>query len=96
MAFSGGVDGAVVAQAAQLALGENAVAVTGSSDSLADGELEAAVNLARRIGIRHQIVETQEFSNPAYIRNASDRCYHCKTELYTQLDGLVEELGCCR
>jgi pyridinium-3,5-biscarboxylic acid mononucleotide sulfurtransferase len=93
VAFSGGVDSAVVAQAAQLALGDAAVAVTGASASLAAGELQSAIDLAKQIGIRHQVIHTQEFSNPAYVENASDRCYHCKTELYTRLDGLAEKLG---
>src|SRR5688500_1517037 len=93
VAFSGGVDSAVVAQAAQLALGEGAVAVTGTSDALAAGELEAARDLAVRIGIRHVVISTEEFSNPEYVANKADRCYHCKTELYSQIAGMRERLG---
>ena len=93
VAYSGGVDSAVVAKAAQLALGDRAVAVTGTSASLAAGELEAAENVARIIGIRHVVLGTGEFARPEYVRNASDRCYHCKTELYTQLERILEELG---
>lgn len=93
VAFSGGVDSAVVAQAAQLALGDRALAVTATSASLSDGELEAARALATRIGIRHQVIATQEFHNPAYVQNAPDRCYHCKTELYTRLEQLAPQLG---
>jgi len=93
VAFSGGVDSAVVAKAAQLALGDRAVAVTGVSASLAEGELDEARDLARLIGIRHEELRTDEFANPSYLANSPDRCYHCKTELYTQLDGLAERLG---
>lgn len=93
VAFSAGVDSTVVAQAAQLACGENAVAVTAVTPSLADGEQEQAAALARQIGIRHRFIETQEFQNPDYLQNAPDRCYFCKSELYTQLDGLQAELG---
>jgi len=93
VAFSGGVDSAVVAQAAHLALGDAAVAVTGTSASLAQGELDEAIQLARQIGIRHEVITTQEFANPDYLKNSPDRCYHCKTELYTHLDGLAERLG---
>jgi uncharacterized protein len=93
VAFSGGVDSAVVAQAAQVALQENALAVTGVSPSLAAGELEAATELAQQIGIRHEVLRTNEFSQPAYVRNAGDRCYHCKTELYTQLEQLRQHVG---
>ena len=93
VAFSGGVDSAVVAKAAQLALGDQAVAVTGTSDALAAGELEAAGKLATQIGIRHVVISTDEFSNPQYVANNPDRCYHCKSELYSQLGGLRERLG---
>jgi len=93
VAFSGGVDSAVAAKAAALALGDAAVAVTGSSASLAAGEREAAEELARLIGIRHLIIATDELESPDYLRNAPDRCYHCKTELYTQLERLLPKLG---
>lgn len=90
VAYSGGVDSAVVAKAAQLALGDRAVAVTGTSASLASGELEAAAELAQQIGIRHEVLPTDEFSSPDYLKNAPDRCYHCKTELYTNLELLAD------
>jgi pyridinium-3,5-biscarboxylic acid mononucleotide sulfurtransferase len=93
VAFSGGVDSAVVAEAAHRALGDGAVAVTGVSASLAGGELDEARRVAALIGIRHEVISTDEFDNPDYVRNAPDRCYHCKTELYTQMAGLVERLG---
>jgi uncharacterized protein len=93
VAFSGGVDSAVVAQAAQVALDDGAVAVTGTSDALAAGELEAARDLAKRIGIRHIVISTEEFANPDYVANKADRCYHCKTELYSQLGRMRERLG---
>ncbi|HZZ72945.1 MAG TPA: ATP-dependent sacrificial sulfur transferase LarE [Pirellulales bacterium] len=86
VAYSGGVDSAVVAQAAHLALGQGAVAVTAVSASLAAGELENARQIAARIGIRHVELSTHEFDNPGYVQNAPDRCYHCKTELYSQLE----------
>jgi uncharacterized protein len=91
VAYSGGVDSAVVAQAAQLACGDDAVAITAVSASLASGEREAAAALASRIGIRHCVIATDEFANPDYLKNAPDRCYFCKTELYTQLEGLLLE-----
>jgi len=93
VAFSGGVDSAVVAKAAFVACGERAVAVTAVSASLAAGERELAESVARLIGIRHEVIPTDEFANPDYLRNAPDRCYHCKTELYTRLEGLQSRLG---
>jgi pyridinium-3,5-biscarboxylic acid mononucleotide sulfurtransferase len=93
VAFSGGIDSTVVTQAAFEALGESAVAVTAVSESLAEGELEEAEELARKIGIRHRIIHTEEFSNPAYRRNNPDRCYFCKSELYERLESMLHELG---
>ena len=93
VAMSAGVDSTLLAKAAQLALGEQAVAITGRSASLAAGELEEAERLARLIGIRHQVIDTGEFEQPEYRRNEPDRCFHCKTELYTRLEGLAEQLG---
>lgn len=93
VAFSAGVDSTVVAKAAQLALGERAVAVTAVSPSLASGELEQARQLAALIGIRHMEVNTQEMSRTGYQRNGPDRCYHCKTELYTVLGEMLATVG---
>ena len=81
VAYSGGIDSTVVAQAAFVALGDAAIAVTAVSDSLASGELEEAQELAGRIGIRHRVIRTEEFADPNYLRNQSDRCYFCKSEL---------------
>ena len=92
VAYSGGVDSAVVAKAAQVALGDAAIAVTAVSDSLAAGELEEATELARRIGIRHRVIRTEEFADPNYLKNGSDRCYFCKSELYGRLEGLMGPL----
>ena len=92
VAFSGGLDSTVLAHAAHLALGNRAVAVTGTSASLAAGELDEAKKLAERIGIRHEVIETAELSDPDYLRNTSDRCYYCKTELFTQIEKLAGRL----
>ena len=93
VAFSGGVDSAVVAKAAAVACGENAVAVTADSPSLAAGELANAAAVAADIGVRHRVVRTAEFTSAAYLANAPDRCFHCKSELYDRLAGLLPELG---
>lgn len=85
VAYSGGVDSAVVAMAAHRALGSRAIAVTGVSASLAQGELQEAVAVAAQIGIRHEVLKTDELANPDYLKNAPDRCYHCKSELYGRL-----------
>lgn len=90
VAFSGGVDSALVAKAAFTSLQDEAWAVTAVSPSLAAGELEQARRMATLIGIRHEIIHTREFSDPRYVRNEHDRCYFCKSELYNQLELLCE------
>ena len=91
VAFSAGVDSTVVAQAAFLALGESAIAITAISPSLAEVEREQARQLADRIGIRHVELPTGEIGNDQYTQNAPDRCYHCKTELYTKIESLRDQ-----
>jgi pyridinium-3,5-biscarboxylic acid mononucleotide sulfurtransferase len=93
VAYSGGIDSTVVAQAAYEALGDAAIAVTAVSESLAAGELEEAQELAQKIGIRHRVIRTEEFADPNYRRNDSDRCYFCKSELYGRLSGMLNELA---
>lgn len=93
VAFSGGLDSAVLAKAAQLALGDRAVALTGLSASLAAGQLEESQELARQIGIRHALVQTDELSKPEYLRNDADRCYHCKTELFERLEAVARQMN---
>jgi uncharacterized protein len=85
VAFSGGVDSSVVAQAAHLACGPRAVALTADSPSVPRAELQAARRVAAHIGITHVIVTTHELEHPDYRRNDGHRCYYCKTELYTRI-----------
>ncbi len=93
VAFSGGIDSTVVARAATLALGDRAVAVTADSPSVPRAELATASELAQLIGIRHIVVQTAEFDNPDYLKNDGTRCYHCKSELYSQVERLLPQLG---
>jgi uncharacterized protein len=93
VAFSGGVDSALLAQAAYMALGDNAMAVTAVSPSLPKAELDEAVEVARRIGIQHELIHTDEMDNPEYVANPTNRCYFCKSELFTKLNPLARERG---
>jgi uncharacterized protein len=92
VAFSGGLDSSVLACAAQLALGDQAVAVTGSSPSLAAGELDQSVELARQIGIRHELMPTGELEIPEYRENTAQRCYYCKMEIINQIEKIARRL----
>ena len=89
VAYSGGADSAFLADVAHEVLGERMIAVTAVSPSLAPEEREAARTLATERGWRHHEVETFEMDRPDYVRNAPDRCYHCKTELFSTLAALV-------
>ncbi|MDQ6673036.1 MAG: ATP-dependent sacrificial sulfur transferase LarE [Chloroflexota bacterium] len=92
-AFSAGVDSTLVAVVAQQELGELAMAATAVSASLAPTELEDAVRLAGALGLRHRLVQTNEVDDERYASNPVDRCYFCKTHLYTELEQLVAETG---
>src|SRR3990170_806340 len=93
VAFSGGVDSTFVAAAAFDALGKRALAVTGVSPSIPASEVEEARELARSIGIAHELLATYEMERPGYVENSPQRCYHCKTELYELLASLARERG---
>jgi uncharacterized protein len=93
VAFSGGVDSTLLGWAAREALGDRAVLVTADSESYAEGELAEARELARRIGLRHLIVETRELDNPAYAANPPNRCFFCKDELFARLEPLARAEG---
>lgn len=96
VAFSGGVDSSLVAAAAYRALGARALAVTAVSPALATGELEGARAVADAIGIAHETVETHELDRAGYRANGRDRCYHCKTELYSRLAQIARRGGYAR
>jgi uncharacterized protein len=93
LGYSGGVDSAFLAKVAQEELGERAVAVVALSESYAERERDAALVLARDIGIRLRTVNTDELANPEYAANPTNRCYHCKTELFVHLRAVAEEMG---
>lgn len=93
VALSGGVDSAYLALRAHCVLGPRALAVTADSASLADEQRRSALDLSARFGFAHRLIHTHELSDPRYARNASDRCYHCKTELFRHLLPLAAEFG---
>ena len=92
VAYSGGVDSALVAAIAAEQLGEGALAVTGVSPALAPHLREEARLQAQWLGIRQQEIATAELRDPAYSSNPADRCYACKRELHSQLAALLTQL----
>jgi len=93
VAFSAGVDSTFLAAVARIVLGDRALAVTAHSASVPEKELKEAVELAREIGIRHRVIETNELEDPRYAANPPDRCYFCKAELFTALTGMATAEG---
>lgn len=94
VAFSGGADSAMLLAAAVRALGtQHVVAATAVSGSLATGELEAAAELARSLGVRHLTPHTDEMAREGYRANAGDRCFFCKAELLDVVGPIASELG---
>lgn len=93
VAYSGGVDSAFLAWMAHEVLGGQMSAVIADSASLARTHLETALTFARERGIPVEVVETRELENPAYRRNDSMRCFHCKDELFTVLERHREVRG---
>lgn len=91
VAFSGGIDSTLVAAVAHRALGDRAVAVTGVSPALPPGELTQARRIADVVGVRHRTVRTHELEAEGYAANGTDRCYHCKDELYGVLREVARE-----
>src|SRR2546429_538543 len=88
VAFSGGVDSTFVLKVAHEVLGAKVIGVTALSESLPSGELEAAQKLADQIGVRHVVLRTFETQDQNYLANAANRCYFCKTEMYSRMLGV--------
>jgi uncharacterized protein len=93
VAFSGGVDSAYLAIAAQRALGGRALAVTADSPSYPDSHRQLALSTAREFGFAHEMIRTAELERPEYRANPANRCYYCKDELYTHLDAIARARG---
>jgi uncharacterized protein len=93
VAFSGGVDSALVLKVCRDRLGDRAVGVIGVSPSLPPGELEEARGLARAIGAPLVEVATREVDDPAYAANPENRCFFCKSELYRHVLPYAREHG---
>jgi uncharacterized protein len=91
VAYSGGTDSAYLAWAAHRALGRDAIAITADSASIPESHKRDAEAFARECGFRHEYIETHEFDNPDYLKNDPNRCFHCKDELFTELDAVGRE-----
>jgi pyridinium-3,5-biscarboxylic acid mononucleotide sulfurtransferase len=93
VAFSGGVDSALVLRAAMAAVPSRVLAATGLSASYAEEEIAEAKAVAAELGAPHMMVETMELTDPRYADNTHQRCFFCKSELYSKLRQKADELG---
>ena len=93
MAFSGGVDSAYLAYAANAALGARACAITADSPSYPRRHRDTALAIASQYQFNHEIIRTDEMARPEYRANLADRCYHCKHELYSHLTTIAAARG---
>ncbi len=93
VAYSGGVDSAYLAWAAHQALGENMLAIIADSPSLARTQLADAIDFAREQAIPLEVIPTGELDRPEYVRNDAQRCFFCKDELFTLMEGLRAARG---
>ncbi len=93
VAFSGGVDSALLLRAAHDALGDRAVAATGLSQTYAAEEMDEAKAVATDIGAEYLVVQTMELTDPRYANNSHQRCFFCKSELYSRLQVVAKERG---
>jgi uncharacterized protein len=93
VALSGGVDSSTLLAVCHEVLGEKAVAVTAKSATYPPEEMDEAQRIAREIGVRHYIVDTDELSSQDFARNPENRCYYCKKELLNRLRGFADDLG---
>jgi uncharacterized protein len=93
IAYSGGVDSALLLRVAADVLKDAVIAVTARSDTTPQGEYADAAAFARQIGIRHIVVETHEMRIPAFAQNPPDRCYICKKHRYEALMRIAGQHG---
>jgi uncharacterized protein len=93
VAFSAGIDSTFVLACAHEVLGDKVLAVTAASETFPERELQEAIELAKQLGVRHEIIEIKEMENPNFVANNPDRCYHCKAGLYSRLTDLAKERG---
>jgi uncharacterized protein len=93
VAYSGGLDSAFVLAVAHEVLGDRALGLTAVSPSLPAREKDDAARIAAELGARHEFASSDEIHNPSYASNPSDRCFHCKSELYSITARRSRELG---
>lgn len=93
LAYSGGVDSSLLLRAASEVMGPHVIAVTAVSETYPAGELHAAQEFARSLGVTHKVLPTEELASEDFVRNTPERCYHCKSELFAKLRRIADKEG---
>lgn len=93
VAFSGGVDSTFLLRVARDMLGERVIAVTATSPTYPESELKEAISLAESMNVRHIVISSNELEIPGFSENSTNRCYHCKNELFRKLKKIAEDHG---
>lgn len=93
VAFSGGVDSSFLLKVAADVLEENVLAVIASSETYPSKEREEAIKLAGRLNVRYTVIQTKELENPDFSSNPPERCYYCKSELFSKLKDIAKSEG---
>jgi uncharacterized protein len=93
VAYSGGVDSTFLLKVAHDVLKENAIAVTARSSTLPERELRGATDFARKIGVKHVVIMSEELDIEGFADNPVDRCYFCKRELLSKIRAVAQQLG---
>jgi uncharacterized protein len=93
VAFSGGVDSTLLAKIAYDVLGDKALAIIAKSETYTEADMREAENIARIIGIPYEVIHTEELENPEYKKNPTNRCYYCKSELFSKVKAIAKERG---
>ena len=91
IAFSGGVDSTFLLNVARDVLGDNVLAVIASSETYPAKQLKEAIRIARDFKVRHLVIHTNELQNPEFAQNTPQRCYHCKKELFLELNKIASQ-----
>lgn len=92
IAFSGGVDSSFLAKVCYDVLGSKCIAVTAVSETYPKEDLKSAKRIAKIVGIRHIIIRTNEMKSKKFSSNPKERCYYCKTELFSELRKLAKRM----
>jgi len=91
VAFSGGVDSTFLLRVTKDVLGEDILAVIASSETYPEREQQEAIRLAEELNVRYKVIQTRELDNPDYQSNPPERCYFCKSELFSRLKKIAAE-----